>query len=140
MITLDDHHGGKPRSPVCETHTRSEAAAAVSDAIANLERALVAAGNAPGTFGLILGNGAVYVNEPVVMKAAQDLVNRGKIVATSHTGITKQKLFDNMARIAGQPVQLIEGNMQGLHGLEHRFYVKRDGELHEVTPPSDDGA
>ena len=108
MITLDDHHGGKPRSPVCEGHTRSETATAVSDAIANLERALVAAGNAPGTFGLILGNGAVYVNEPVVMRAAQDLVNRGKIVATSQLAVTTQKLFDETMRLASVPGAIIK--------------------------------
>ena len=108
MITLDDHQGGKPLSPVCESHTRSETATAVSDAIANLERALVAAGNAPGTFGLILGNGAVYVNEPVVMKAAQDLVNRGKIVATSHLAITTQKLFDETMWFASVPDAIIK--------------------------------
>ena len=108
MITLDDHHGGKSRSPVCENHTRSETATAVSDAIANLERALVAAGNAPGTFGLILGNGAVYINEPVVMKAAQDLVNRGKIVATSQLAVTTQRLFDETMRFASVPDAIIK--------------------------------
>ena len=75
MITLKDHHGeGPPIAPIPQdTAPQSHA---VSDAIASLDRALTDAGHKPGTWALILGDGAVLINEPVVAKTARMMARR----------------------------------------------------------------
>ena len=73
MITLDDHQGKAPASPIPQPDMPSHP---VSDAIAALDRALVDSGHKPGTWALIIGDGAVLFNEPVVKKAARALARR----------------------------------------------------------------
>jgi hypothetical protein len=73
MISLRDHHGeGQPIAHIPQD-TASQSRA-VADAIANLDRALTSAGHTPGTWALILGDGAVLINEPVVAKTAEAMI------------------------------------------------------------------
>lgn len=99
MITLKDHHGEGTLPPI--GRDAPPASHPVSDAIANLDRALADAGHKPGTWALILGDGAVLINEPVVKKAARAIARReaydglkmmlatGFVPATSNTGSTR---------------------------------------------------
>lgn len=87
MITLKDHHGeGQPIAPNealkslyrrgRELRNPAPQSQVVADAIAALDRALTDAGHKPGTWALILGNGAVLINEPVVAKTARMIARR----------------------------------------------------------------